>query len=95
MQKSTVRTHIHKIAKSKPTSNKLKEKNCFILNMHHSLEQKKVDKQSISCQTIKKQKRGKGVTFFRGCSFYIKNKLKSEIFNGKKFINKNVFLCHN
>ena len=57
MQKSTLRTHIHKIAKSKPTSNKLKEKNCFILNMHHSLEQKKVDKQSISCQTINKQKR--------------------------------------
>ena len=38
-----------------------------------------------------------GVDFFRGsCSLYIKNKLKSEIFNGKKkFINKNIFLCHN
>ena len=31
-----------------------------------------------------------------GCSFFVKNKLKSEIFNDKKkFINKNVFLCHN
>ena len=26
------------------------------------------------------------------CSFFIKNKLKSEIFNDKKFINKNIFL---
>ena len=38
-----------------------------------------------------------GGDFFRageekGCSFYIKNKLKSEIFNNKKkFINKNFF----
>ena len=30
-----------------------------------------------------------------GCNFYMKNKLKSEIFHKKKFINKNVFLCHN
>ena len=31
-----------------------------------------------------------------GCNFYIKNKLKSEIFDEKKkFINKNVFPCHN
>ena len=31
-----------------------------------------------------------------GGSFYIKNKLKSAIFNDKKssYINKNVFLCH-
>ena len=38
-----------------------------------------------------------GVTFFRGfCSLYVKNKLKSEIFNDKKaLINKNGFLCHN
>ena len=39
-----------------------------------------------------------GMTFFQrggGCSFYIKTKLKSEISNYKKFINKNVFLCHN
>ena len=41
-----------------------------------------------------------GGDFFRGvggggCSCYIKNKLKSEIFNDKeKFISKNVFLCH-
>ena len=36
------------------------------------------------------------VTFLRGgCNFH-KNKLKSEIFNGKKkFIRKNNFLCHN
>ena len=29
---------IHKIAKSKPTSNKLKEKNCFNLKMHYFLQ---------------------------------------------------------
>ena len=34
-----------------------------------------------------------GDFFRRGCSFYIKTELKSEIFNNKKkFINKNVFL---
>ena len=35
----------------------------------------------------------RGDDFFQGgCPFYIKNKLKSEIFNNKKkFINKNVF----
>ena len=42
----------------------------------------------------KTKKEGKGWPFSRGCSFYMKNKLKSEIFNGKKNINKNVFLCH-
>ena len=37
-----------------------------------------------------------GDLFRGGCNFYIKNKLKSEIFNDKrKFINKNLFLCHN
>ena len=38
-----------------------------------------------------------GVTFFRGgCNFYIKNKVKSEMFNDrKKFMNKNIFLYHN
>ena len=37
------------------------------------------------------------VTFFRrGCNFYKKDKLKSEIFNDKKkFISKNIFLCRN
>ena len=38
-----------------------------------------------------------GVTFSGGggCKFYIKNKLKSEIFNDKKkFTSKNIFLCH-
>ena len=29
------------------------------------------------------------------CNFYIKNKLKSEIFNDKKSLSKNIFLCHN
>ena len=39
----------------------------------------------------------RGDDFFQGgCNFHIKNKLKSEIFNEKKkFISKNVFLCHN
>ena len=37
-----------------------------------------------------------GEIFQEGCSFYIKNKPKPEIFNDKNFfINKNVFLCHN
>ena len=37
-----------------------------------------------------------GVTFStRGCNFYIKNKLNSEYLRTKRFINKNVFLCHN
>ena len=38
-----------------------------------------------------------GGNFFEGgCNFYITNKLTSAIFNDKKkFINKNVFLCHN
>ena len=30
-----------------------------------------------------------------GYTFHIKNKLKSEVFNDKKFISKNIFLCHN
>ena len=36
----------------------------------------------------------RGVTFSGGCvcSFSIKNKLKSEIFNNKKSVNKNVFV---
>ena len=40
----------------------------------------------------------RGVALLGGgesCNFYMKNKLKSEIFHKKKFINKNVFLCHN
>ena len=40
----------------------------------------------------------RGLTLLGGgesCNFYMKNKLKSEIFHKKKFINKNVFLCHN
>ena len=60
---------MHKTAKSKPTSNELKEEICFIFKMHYSLEQKKVDEQSISCQTIDKKKGGKGVTLFRGSQF--------------------------
>ena len=41
----------------------------------------------------------KGGDLFQGsgCNFYIKNELKSEkyLMTKKKFINKNVFLCHN
>ena len=37
----------------------------------------------------------RGVTFFRGyCRFFIKNKLKSEIFNDKRNLKQNVCLCH-
>ena len=39
-----------------------------------------------------------GADFFQeaGLQFSCKNKLKSEIFNDKKkFISKNIFLCHN
>ena len=84
MWKAPQETHIHITAKSKSTSSKLKEEICFILKIHYSSEQKKIDKQIISWQTIGKCKRTEGVTFFRGCNFYMKNKLKSEIFNGKK-----------
>ena len=44
LYKKLVKKHIHKTAKSKPTSNKLKEEVCFILKMHYLSEQKKVNK---------------------------------------------------
>ena len=37
----------------------------------------------------------RGVTFSVGCSFYIKSKLKSEIFNNKKSLYRKIFFCHN
>ena len=37
----------------------------------------------------------RGWPFTRGCNFYIKSKIKFEIFNERKFTNKNVFLSHN
>ena len=37
-------------------------------------------------------KEGNLFPFFRSCSFYIKNKLKSETFKTKMLMNKNVFL---
>ena len=37
---------------------------------------------------------GRGEGGWVGCSFYIKNKLKFEIFHDKKVYSKNVFLCH-
>ena len=40
-------------------------------------------------------KKGKGLTGSQSCSFYIENKLKSEVVNDKKSINKNVFLSRN
>ena len=40
-------------------------------------------------------KKGEGLTGSQSCSFYIKNKLKSEVVNDKKSINKNVFLSRN
>ena len=30
-----------------------------------------------------------------GCSFYMKNELKSEIFNNKKSLETKMFFCHN
>ena len=44
VKKTPQETHIHKTAKWKSTSNKLKEEICFILKIHYSSEQKKVDK---------------------------------------------------
>ena len=43
VKKTPQETHIHKTAKSKSTSNKLKEEISFILKIHYSSEQKKVD----------------------------------------------------
>ena len=34
-------------------------------------------------------------TYQEGCSFYIKSKLKSEIFNDKKVYKQKHFPCHN
>ena len=65
LYKKLIKKHIHKTAKSKPTSNKLKEEVCFILKMHYLSEQKKVNKQSISCQTKDKRKRREGGDHFQ------------------------------
>ena len=56
VKKAPQESHIHKTAKWKSTSNKLKEEICFILILflfysHYSSEQKKVDKYSISWET--------------------------------------------
>ena len=42
-EKAPQETHMHKTAKSKSTSNKLKEEISFILKIHYSSEQKKVN----------------------------------------------------
>ena len=65
-----------------------------VKNTHGSVNfSKGCSKLTIWLQTVPNGKVG----FFQwGCSFYIKNKVKSEIFNyKKKFIKKKVFLCHN
>ena len=56
VKKAPQESHIHKTAKWKSTSNKLKEEICFILILflfysHYSSEQKKVHKYSISWET--------------------------------------------
>ena len=66
MKKHPQETYIHKTAKSKSTSKKLKEEICFILKIYYSSEQKKVDKKSISWQTIGKRKRREGADLFQG-----------------------------
>ena len=48
MWKNTPRKTYTQNSKIKSTSNKLKEEICFILKIHYSSEQKKVDKKSIS-----------------------------------------------
>ena len=70
MWKSTLKTHIHKIAKSKPASNKLKEEICFILNMHYSLEQKKVDKTEYFLSNNKQTKKKEGCDLFQGIAVF-------------------------
>ena len=82
MWKSTPRNTYTQTAKSKSTSNKLKEEIYVILKTHYPSEQKKVGKLSISWQTIGKQKRREEGDLFQGV--YMKNKLKSEIFSGKR-----------
>ena len=46
-KKTPQETHIHKILKSKSTSNMLKEEICFILKGPYSSKQKNVDKKNI------------------------------------------------
>ena len=68
---------------------------CWVdLNLLPNFQKKGGDQQDLSFQRGVAGK--EGGNFFQGvCNFYIKNKLKSEIFNNKKkFVNKNILLCH-
>ena len=46
-------------------------------------------------QLLKRVAGKEEVNFFRGLQFSQKSKLKSEIFNDKTFVSKNIFLFHN
>ena len=63
-----------------------------VLNLLPNFQIGGLDRISI----FKRVARKRGDNFFQGgCSFYIKNKIKSATFNYKKtFITKNHFLCH-
>ena len=88
---------MHKTATSKPTSNKLREEICFTLKMQYFLQESNQGKRRLIKYFLSSDKQmiAGGDLFSGSCGFYIKNKLKTEIFNGKKVINKNVFLFHN
>ena len=76
--------HIYTKQQKNPTSNKLKFALFWKCIIHHS--KKRLTNKVFPIKQQTSEKGGKGVTFFRAYSFYIKNKLKSATFNGKKII---------
>ena len=85
MRKSTPRNTYTQNSKIKSTSNKLKEEICFILKIYYSSQSKRrlIIKYFLT-NNSKTKKEGRGWPFLGGCSFYMKNEVTSEIFNGKK-----------
>ena len=81
----------HIYTKQQNQNQPAKRRNCLFFKIHYLSEQKKIYKYMINMinkvylvKQWAKEKGGKVVTFFKGSSFYMKNILKCEIFNGKK-----------
>ena len=72
----------------KVSANKSAEELCLMIPKSHSVPPTKFSKRGglDRTSTVRGGLLGKmEMTFFRGsCNFYVKNKLKSEIFNNKK-----------